>query len=316
MTRYIARRLLISIPVLLGVSFLVFAVMHMLPGDALTARLSETGRIPQEDMDKFRHQFGLDRPLLQQYGSWIGGLFRGDFGTSLWTNKPVMSAIMRSLPITAELVIMGLIISLVVAIPLGVISAIKQNSWTDYLARLFSISGLSLPDFWIATVIILYMSIWFHYLPPVEYRPFTKEPLQNIEQFLLPSLLLGFRLSATTMRMMRSAMLEVLRQDYVRTAWAKGLRERNVMVRHALKNAMIPVVTIIGGQFAYIIGGTVIEETIFALPGMGLLTLQSILNRDYTQLQGSIMFLGIAIVAINLLVDVSYAWLDPRIRFK
>jgi len=228
----------------------------------------------------------------------------------------VRNQLFKRIPVSAELAALAIVLALVIAIPVGVISAIRQDTFLDYIGRLVAISGLSLPDFWLGTVMLMMLSLWFRWLPPIGYVPFFTNPLANLQQFVFPALILGFRLSATSMRMTRSTMLEVLRQDYIRTAWSKGLRERVVIYRHALKNAMIPVITIIGTQFSVLLGGTVIMETIFVLPGVGRLTLDSIFNRDYTQLQGNVLFLAMVMVTANLVVDLSYAWFDPRIRYQ
>jgi peptide/nickel transport system permease protein len=263
-----------------------------------------------------RTQLGIDKPWPQQYWDWISGVLRGDWGTSFTTEEPVFSELMRRLPVTLELAIGTTIISLLIAIPVGVISATRQDTPIDYIARVTSIGGLSMPGFWLGTLLIVFPAIWWGYLPPLSYVPLLEDPWANFRQFIFPCLAMGAAFSATAARMTRSTMLEVLRQDYIRTAFAKGLRERRVVYQHALKNAMIPVVTIVGIDFGYLLGRTVIIESVFALPGIGSLTLRSIFQRDYPQIQGNVLFIAVAFVLINLLVDVLYAWLDPRIRYS
>jgi len=316
MQAYIIRRLLLAIFVLWGVTLLVFSIMRLVPGDVVMMRLGEMGTIAPEQLAKLRADLGLDKPFHEQYITWISGVVRGDLGDSLWTGTSVRNELAKRIPVSAELAAMAIVLALSIAIPVGVISAIRQDTVLDYVGRLLAISGLSLPDFWLGTVMVMTLSLWFRWLPPIGYVPFFTDPLANLQQFAFPALILGFRLSATSMRMTRSTMLEVLRQDYIRTAWSKGLKERAVIYRHALKNAMIPVITIIGTQFSVLLGGTVIMETIFVLPGVGRLTLDSIFNRDYTQLQGNVLFLAGIMVTANLLVDLSYAWFDPRIRYQ
>lgn len=316
MQRYVLRRLLASVPVVFMITLVIFGLIRLLPGDVIMAKIAEAGPLRQEDIAWLRAELGLDKPFHEQYLTWISGALRGDLGTSYWNHKPVMENILIRLPVTMELAILSLIIAAAIALPLGVISAARSDSGLDYLARLFSISGLSIPEFWIATMAIVFPAIWWHYLPPLNYvSPFDNLGA-NLRMFLPPTLILGYRLSAVTMRMTRSTMLEVLRQDYIRTAWAKGLRERVVIYRHALKNAMIPVVTIFGTQLGALMGGTVIIETVFNIAGVGRLTLDSILVRDYMQIQGNVLFFAIWVAAMNLFVDITYTWLDPRIRYQ
>jgi peptide/nickel transport system permease protein len=316
MRAYLARRALLAAPTLILVSVLVFSLMHLIPGDAVIARLQEIGVVTNETLNAMRRELGLDKPFYQQLGEWLWGLARGDLGQSLWTREPAVDRLLAALPVSAELALGGLALAVLIAVPLGVLSAIRQDTWTDYIARLFAIFGISLPDFWVGTLLILYLSLWFGFLPPLGYVSPFDDPLRNLEQFFLPVVVLGFRLSATTARMMRASMLDVLRQDYVRTARAKGLREGAVIYRHALKNAVIPVVTILGTQLSAVLGGTVILETLFSLPGVGFLTFSSIGFRDYTQIQANVLFLAAVLVFLNLLVDISYSWLDPRIRYS
>lgn len=313
---YLAKRAVLAAPTLILVSVLVFSLMHIIPGDAVIARLQEIGVVTDETMNAIRHELGLDKPFYRQLGDWFWGLVRGDLGQSLWTREPAADRLAEAIPVSAELALGGLALAVLIAVPLGVLSAVRQDTWTDYIARLFAILGISLPDFWIGTLLILYLSLWFGFLPPLGYVSPFEDPLRNLEQFFLPVLVLGFRLSASTARMMRANMLDVLRQDYVRTARAKGLREAAVVYRHALKNAVIPVVTILGTQLSALLGGTVILEILFSLPGVGFLTFSSIGFRDYPQIQANVLFLAAVLVFLNLLVDISYSWLDPRIRYQ
>jgi peptide/nickel transport system permease protein len=237
-------------------------------------------------------------------------------GHSIFTNEPIPVALKKAIPVTLELATLAMILGLLIAIPVGVLSATRQDSMPDYVGRIVAVSGLSLPDFWLGTLVITFAAIWFHWIPPIGYVSIWDSPWRNLQQFLLPAAVLGFRLSAATMRMTRSTVLEVLREDYVRTAWAKGLAGRFVVYKHALKNALIPVVTIVGGQLGVLLAGTVVVETIFALPGMGRLTVEAILFRDYPVVQTNVMLVAATLVTLNLVVDLTYAWLDPRIRYR
>ena len=315
MREYIIKRLILMFPSLLGVSLIVFALAHLLPGDVVVMMLSETGSGSSIDVQVLREKLGLDKPLYVQYFTWIGGAVRGDLGKSLWTDKPVTEEILSRLPVSLELAFLAMAASIFFALFFGVISAVRQDSALDYGVRLFSIGFLSVPEFVVGTLLIVFPAIWWRYSPPLTYISFFENPLENLRMYLLPSIALGLQLSASTMRMTRSSMLEVMRQDYIRTAWAKGLQERVVIVRHALKNAMIPVVTIMGAQISRLIGGSVVVEFIFGLPGFGRLMVESIQQRDLTQLQGNIVFVAVLFLVMNLLVDLSYGWLDPRIRY-
>lgn len=315
MQKYIARRLLIAIPTLLIVAILIFSMIRLIPGDILVARLEDEGLLAGVGAEEIREELGLNRPFFVQFGVWIGGMFRGDMGESLWYSSPVSSEIARALPVTVELALFGVIVGLLIAIPVGVMSAARQDTFGDYAGRLFAIIGLSVPNFWLASMAILYLSLWFQWLPPLVYRSPFESFGGNLAQYAFPSLILGFSLCATIMRMTRSSMLEVLRQDYIRTARAKGLQERIMFTRHALKNAAIPILTIVGNQFGNLLGGTIIIEYIFGLPGLGGMTLDAIDHRDYPMLQGVVLFGAAVLILTNLLIDLSYAWLDPRIRY-
>jgi peptide/nickel transport system permease protein len=316
MYKYAIRRVLLAVPVLVLSSLIVFGLMRVMPGDALTTLMGESGNVGERELRKLRKDLGLDRPYYQQYLIWTWQMVSLNPGDSIFTNEPIPVALKKSIPVTLELATLAMILGLVIAIPIGVLSATRQDKASDYAGRLVAVSGLSLPDFWLGTLIITFAAIWFHWIPPIGYTSFWESPWRNLQQFLLPAAVLGFRLSAATMRMTRSTVLEVLREDYVRTAWAKGLEGRIVVYKHALKNALIPVVTIVGGQLGTLLAGTVIVETIFALPGMGRLTVEAILYRDYPVVQTNVMLVAATLVALNLLVDLTYAWLDPRIKYQ
>ena len=316
MYKYVLRRLLLAIPVLLLSSLIVFGLMRVMPGDALVALMGESGNVGERELKKLRKDLGLDRPYHEQYLIWVWQMVSLNPGDSIFTNEPIPVALKKSIPVTLELATLALILGLAIAIPVGVLSATRQDKPADYVGRVVAVSGLSFPDFWLGTLVITFAAIWFRWIPPLGYVSIWDDPWRNLQQFLLPAAVLGFRLSAATMRMTRSTVLEVLREDYVRTAWAKGLAGRMVVYKHALKNALIPVVTIVGGQLGTLLAGTVVVETIFALPGMGRLTVEAILYRDYPVVQTNVMLVAGVLVTLNLLVDLTYAWLDPRIRYR
>ncbi len=316
MRNYVIRRIALLIPTVLAVCILVFSLMHIIPGDVVLARLENVGLVTPETIERLRSQLGIDRSFAAQLGDWLWGLVRGDLGVSLWTLQPVTNHIFYALPISIELVLGGMLLGILVGVPLGVVSAMRHNTPVDNTARTISVLGLSVPDFWIATILLLYLSRWLGYAPPIGYSTFLEDPLRNLQQLALPMAILGFRLIATTARMTRSTMLEVLHEDYIRTARSKGLRESSILHRHALRNALLPVVTLQGTHLGYLLGGTIVLENIFSLPGMGKLAFDSINRRDYTQLQGTILFLAFIQIGLNLFVDVCYSWLDPRIRYR
>jgi peptide/nickel transport system permease protein len=316
MQKYVLRRLVLAVPVLLLSSLIVFSLMRVMPGDALVALMGESGNVGERELAKLRRDLGLDRPYYEQYALWLWQMASLSPGDSIFTNEPIVVLLKKAIPVTLELAALALVIGLVVAVPIGVLSATRQDTASDYAGRVVAVSGLSLPDFWLGTLVITFAAIWFHWIPPIGYVSLWESPWRNLQQFLLPAAVLGFRLSAATMRMTRSTVLEVLREDYVRTAWAKGLAGRMVVYKHALKNALIPVVTIVGGQLGVLLAGTVVVETIFALPGMGRLTVEAILYRDYPVVQTNVMLVAATLVTLNLLVDLTYAWLDPRIRYR
>ena len=315
MHRYVIRRLLLAFPVLALSSLIVFGLMRVMPGDALIALMGESGNVGEKELAKLRKELGLDKPYHEQYLIWLWQMVSFNPGYSIFTNEPIAVALKKAIPVTFELATLAMVLGLAIAIPVGVLSAIKQDTAADYTGRVVAVSGLSLPDFWLGTLVITFAALWFRWIPPIGYATLWEAPLTNLQQFLLPAAVLGFRLSAATMRMTRSTVLEVLREDYVRTAWAKGLGGRIVVYKHALKNALIPVVTIVGGQLGTLLAGTVIVETIFALPGMGRLTVEAILFRDYPVVQTNVMLVAATLVTLNLVVDLTYAWLDPRIRY-
>jgi len=316
MYKYALRRLLLAVPVLLLSSLIVFGLMRVMPGDALTLLMGESGNVSERDLAKVRKQLRLDLPYHEQYALWVWQMVSLSPGDSLFTGEPITTSLRKAVPVTIELATLAMVLGIVIAVPIGVISATRQDTTADYAGRVVAVSGLSIPDFWLGTLVITFAALWFHWIPPIGYTSLWVDPWRNLQQFLLPAAVLGFRLAAATMRMTRSTVLEVLREDYVRTAWAKGLAGRMVVYKHALKNALIPVVTIIGGQLGVLLAGTVVVETIFALPGMGRLTVEAILFRDYPVVQTNVMLVAGTLVTLNLLVDLSYAWLDPRIRYR
>jgi peptide/nickel transport system permease protein len=316
MQRYIAQRLLLMAPTLIILTTTVFALVRMVPGDPVAILLSEQAFTTKWDHDQLRHQLGLDQSLPRQYLSSVGKLARGDLGVSLYSGDTIAPDIAKRFKITAEIAVLAMLFSIVISTPVGVLSAVRANSWADYLARGASIFGLSLPSFFIGTAILVYGSIWFGWIPSVQYIPFTRDPAGNLLQFALPALIIGIHLAAVQMRMLRAVLLEVLRQDYMRTARAKGLSGRTVVLRHALRNSLLPVVTITGLQFGALLGGTVISETIFNLPGLGTFMVQAIQQRDYPVIQAVNLIFAAIVLITNLAVDVSYAFLDPRIRFR
>ncbi|CAN5786128.1 ABC transporter permease [soil metagenome] len=315
MNKYLIRRLALLLPTLVGMSFLIFAMVRLLPGDIVDALVGMDPTITAEQKFELRGTFGLNDPWPVQYAKWIGGIFQGDLGRSFRSREPIADHILRALPITLELALLAIVMSLIVAIPLGILSAVRQNSRVDLGARITGLIGLSIPSFWLATLFLLFTSLVFHWVPPVIWISPRQNLPGNLLQMLLPALALSVQLMAVEMRMVRAALLEVLRQDYIRTARAKGLGEQIVLVRHALKNAFIPVITIIGIQLGALMGGSIIIEQIFGLPGIGWTMIQAVFNRDYPVVQITSLFLALIFVLINLAVDLTYAALDPRIKY-
>jgi peptide/nickel transport system permease protein len=318
MQAYILRRLLALIPTLIFASIIVFVTVRLIPGDVIDLMLSQNDiSAGKMSRDQLMQALGLDRPLAEQYLRWVGAiLLHGDLGNSLWQTTPVVDQLLQRLPVTFELGAMALLIGLSIALPIGIYSAIRQDTLGDFVARSFSILLLAVPSFWMGTMVMVFPSIWWGWSPEVNYVKFSDDPFQNVKQMLVPAIVLGTALSAVTMRMTRTMMLEVLRQDYIRTAWAKGLPERLVVVRHALRNALIPVVTLIGLQAPLLIGGAVVIEQIFVIPGMGMLLLDGVNQRDYPVITGVFLVVGVAVMLINLAVDLSYGLLDPRVRHR
>jgi peptide/nickel transport system permease protein len=315
--KYLVKRFLLMLPTLFGVALVTFILIRVIPGDVVELRYSgDRGAVSQDILDQERARIGLDKPVWQQFFSWIFGVVRLDFGTSMWTGAPIWEEIKLRFALSLQLAIMATIVAVVLAIPLGVLSALKQDTWIDYSVRLFSIAGLAMPSFWLGIVLILVMLVVFKWLPPMVYTPFWVSPVQNLAQLIWPALAVGYRYSAVATRMTRSAMLEVLREDYIRTARAKGLMQKLILSRHALKNAMLPVLTVVALEFAFLIGGLVVTEQVFNLNGIGLLFVQAVAHRDYTLLQALVMLVAGAFIIVNFLMDVTYAWLDPRIRYR
>ncbi|WP_322796572.1 ABC transporter permease [Tepidiforma sp.] len=312
MQRIIVRRLVLSIPTLLIVSFLIFGILRLDPDAAVAARLGE-GYTP-EAAEQLKEELGLNNPIATEYLKWLGNLLRGDWGTSMYSREPVLEEVLPKVGVTLELALVAVIFAVLIGIPIGVISAMRQDSWLDYLLRSFSVLGLSVPGFVVATFVLTFLALQFQWIPPRDYKAPWEDPLHNIQQFGLAGLILSLSTAAAVMRYSRTMMLDVLRQDYIRTAWAKGLRERVVITRHALKNVLLPVVTVIGLTMATLVGGTVIFESLFTLDGVGRLLIRGVYERDYPLVQGVTLLFAIAVVVINLVVDVSYSLLDPRAR--
>ena len=313
------------IPTLFVVSIMVFLSIRLIPGDIIDLMVAQHGGggdIPSTsgiaiNPEAIKQALGLDEPFHVQYGRWVGGIFsHGNLGTSLWTKNTVTQSLAERLPITFELGLLAFIIAELIAIPVGVFSAIRQDTAADYIGRTVAILGLATPNFWLATMVMVYPAVWWSWSPPMEYIPFTDDPLGNLGMFIIPAIILGTAMAGATMRFTRTMMLEVLRQDYVRTAWAKGLKERVVVLRHAFKNALIPVVTILIGQLTIMVGGSVIMEQIFNLPGIGRLLLDTLVKRDYLMVSGLNLTYGIIGLMLILATDISYAYLDPRIRYR
>ncbi|OGQ79784.1 MAG: peptide ABC transporter permease [Deltaproteobacteria bacterium RIFCSPLOWO2_12_FULL_60_19] len=317
MRQYILKRLLLMLPTLLGVAVMVFLLLRVVPGDIVELKYGGTGTFaPREAIEREREELGLNQPLWRQFADWMWGVVRFDFGKSMWTGRPITQEIAVRLELSLQLAVMATIVAILLSVPLGTIAALKQDTWIDYLVRIFSIAGLSIPSFWLGIVIILGFLIFFKWLPPLTFTSFWVDPKANLMQLIWPALAVGYRYSAVATRMTRSAVLEVLREDYIRTARAKGLWERVVLTRHALKNAMLPVITVIGLEFAFLIGGLVVTEQVFNLNGIGMLFVESITRRDYTMTQALVLLVSFSFIFVNFIVDLLYAWIDPRIRYQ
>jgi peptide/nickel transport system permease protein len=329
MTAYVVRRLLLIIPTFFLVTLVVFLSTRFIPGDVIDmmlAQMNSSGTAAEMTRQNLEEALGLNVPIHIQYIRWLGvapqktgkfqGLLEGDFGKSLWQNRNVTTLIVERLPVSIELGLIAILTAIIISLPIGVYSAIRQDTWGDYVSRSLSILFISVPSFWVATLIFIYPSIWWGWSPPTEYIQITKNFPANMAQFLLPGFITGMVMGGTLMRMMRTMMLETLRQDYIRTAWAKGLKERLVILRHALKNALLPVITLLGGMIPMVIVGAVIMEQIFSLPGVGILTFQALNQRDYPLIQGISVLMALVVLLSNLAVDLTYGWIDPRVQYR
>ena len=319
MQAYIAKRCLLFIPTLLLATLLAFVLLRVIPGDPALVKLAgETGdaSFTQAELHDLQAKLGTDKPLYVQYGKWVWGLLRLDFGESMYFEDPVAQDLGDKFPITLELTVLAMLIATVIAVPLGLVSAIKQDTPADYIARIVSITGVALPNFWVGILIVYFLVLLFAWMPPLGYANLWEDPVTNLQQFIFPALALGFFEIAFTARVTRSSMLEVYREDYTRTARGKGLAERVVILRHALKNALLPVVTVSGFQFGRLLAGTVVIENIFMVPGMGKLLVDSVFHRDYTEVQAIVVVITASVLILNLLLDVIYGWLNPRIRYS
>ncbi len=317
MLRYAAQRLLMTIPTLIGVAILVFLMLRVLPGDIVEAKLTgEGGAVSQETIEIERRRLGLDQPLAVQFADWMLGVATLDLGKSMWTERPVMEEIATRLELSLEVAVLATIVAVFIAIPLGTVAALLRGTWIDYVVRIITIGGLAVPSFWLGMVIMLTLLALFNWLPPITFTPIYVDPVDNLTQLMWPAMAVGYRYSAVVARMVRSSLLEVLNEDYVRTARAKGVPEDLVVSRHALRNALLPAITVIGLEFAFLIGGLVVTEQVFNLNGIGKLFVQSVSRYDFTLIQGMVMVIAVFYVFVNLTVDMLYAALDPRIRYR
>lgn len=315
---YVVRRLSLFLPTLLLITVILFVMIRVVPGDpALLTLLGDLGHghVDTAELEAMRHELGIDRPIVVQYYTWLWDMVRGDFGDSMWYGDPVWSELKQKLPTTLELTILAFVIGFTLAVPLGILSAVKQDSWIDYIARAFSFTGIAIPTFWAGILTIFILVRVFDWLPQIGFVPFWEDPLTNIQQLIWPAAVLGFYNVAIVARITRSAMLDVLREDYIRTARAKGLHEVVVLFRHALKNAILPVLTVSGWQVGHLISGAVITEAIFLVPGIGITLVEATFHRDYTMIQGVVFTVSLGILTLNLAIDLLYAWIDPRIRY-
>jgi peptide/nickel transport system permease protein len=316
MLRYLARRVALMVPTLFGVALLTFIMLRVVPGDVVEVKLrADGGHVTEEILQRERTRLGLDKPMPEQFVNWMAGLVTLDLGRSMWTGQPVAEEIGVRIGLTVQVAFMAAIISVLIAIPLGTISALFRDTWVDYLVRIFTIAGLAVPSFWLGMIIILMLLTAFQWSPPVTYTPFAQDPLGNMSQLIWPALAVGYRYAAVVARMVRSSIIEVMREDYIRTARAKGVFERLVVGRHAMRNALLPAVTIIGLEFAFLIGGLVVTEQVFNLNGIGRLFVEAIARNDFILIQALVMLLATVFVTMNLIVDLLYAVLDPRVRY-
>ena len=316
MQRYIIRRAFLNIPVIILVMIFIFGLLRLQPGDVLLASIGETGNYSPEQLELFRRELGLSDPIHIQFVNWVGGVVRGDFGNSLWTGQPTWDRFWSAVGVSIELTIIAFFLGILIGIPIGILSATRQDTPIDYVGRLIAVIGIATPNFWIGTMAVAFPAIWWGYQAPLGQKGLFEDPMVNLQQYIVPGIILGFDGAAAQMRLCRSQMLEVLRQDYIRTARAKGLAERTVVYRHALRNAVIPLITLWGAQLGGILGGSVIMEQLFSLPGVGQLTLSSFQLRDYTQIQTNVGIVTILLVFVILATDITYAFVDPRIRYS
>jgi peptide/nickel transport system permease protein len=314
---YLVQRLLLTIPTLIGVAVVTFFMLRVIPGDVVEVKLRGDGdNVSQEQIERERKRLGLDRPLPVQFGEWMVGLATLDLGISMWTGNKVSEEIRLRLELSVQVAIMATIVAVLIAIPLGTLSALFQNTWLDYLIRIFTIAGLAVPSFWLGMLVILSLLLFFNWLPPITFTPIYVDPVANLSQLIWPALAVGYRYAAVVARMMRSSIIEVMKEDYIRTARAKGVFEKLVVTRHAMRNALLPAITVIGLEFAFLIGGLVVTEQVFNLNGIGRLFVQAVSRNDFTLIQSLVMLIAVVFIATNLVVDLLYAALDPRIRYR
>lgn len=317
MLRYIINRLLLMIPTLLGVAVLVFLMLRMMPGDIVELKLlAEGGNVDVATLAAERARLGLDKSMWSQFVDWMVGLFTFDFGISMWTGRPVVEEISSRLELSMQVALMATFLAIIIAIPLGTLSALFKDTWIDQVIRVFAIAGLAVPSFWLGMIIILVLLLNFNWIPPLTYTPIYEDPWRNLSQLIWPAMAVGYRYSAVSTRMMRSTILEVLQEDYIRTARAKGVLERLVIARHAMRNAMLPVITVIGLEFAFLIGGLVVTEQVFNLNGLGKLFVETVTRGDFTMVQALVMLIAGFFIIINFIVDLLYAVFDPRVRYR
>lgn len=318
MLAYTVKRILLMIPTLLGVAILVFFMLRVMPGDDVVDLMlrAEGANVPQHVIDAERARLGLDQPVHIQFVQWMGGVLRGDLGLSMWTGRPVTYEIGIRLELSLQVAIMATLLAIIIALPLGTLSAIFRNTWVDHVIRVFSVAGLAIPSFWLGMIIILVLLTFYGWIPSLTFTPFFEDPWANLSQLIWPALAVGYRYSAVATRMTRSSVLEVMQEDYIRTARAKGVYERLVVARHGMRNALLPVITVIGLEFAFLIGGLVVTEQVFGLNGIGRLFVQAVTRGDYTMIQALVLLVAVCFILINFLIDMLYAVLDPRIRYR
>jgi peptide/nickel transport system permease protein len=316
MARFAARRLLLIVPTLFVVAVIIFVLVRVVPGDIVELRLVSGGSfVPRSVVEAERARLGLNKPIWEQFVDWMTGIVRLDLGTSMWSGQPVTEEIALRLQLSLQLAVMATLIAVAIALPMGIAAAVRRGRWVDFVVQIVSVAGLATPSFWLGILLILFLLNTFHWLPPLTFTPLWVDPRANLLQLIWPALAVGYRYSAVTTRMTRSAMLEVLREDYVRTAWAKGLAGRVIIARHALRNALLPVVTVIGLEFAFLIGGLVVTEQVFNLNGIGSLFVEAISHRDYTLIQGLLLLVAAGYILVNFFIDLLYGWLDPRVTY-